>query len=560
MRRIALLDRWRPALAQARAATIAWPATAAPEKRTAAWVRGIAVTLARNWLLVVVLAVYAGTALIVPVMTNAAVGDDWVYTRSVEILVHQHHLKVLDLAVVTLIFQVFWGALFAEILGMSFGAVRISTLAILFLSAIAFYTLCRELGVSRSRGALGTAAYLFNPLAYVMGFTFMSDPHFMAVAVIATALYARGLRPGDERRGFILAGSAAAAAAFLVRQEGALVPFAVGVYLLASGRLRINRHSLALLIEVAAIPVVTLLLYYVWLFKVNGVPIQQQSFLKTMRQAGWAGTWQLSKWMIFIATMYIGLFALPIAAAAVFRLPRFLRATPSLGWAVFAAWEAIVIAGVEIFAQPGHWPAGGNMPYIPQYLNPWGLGPPDIRGGRPWFKFITDAAQLKWVTIACACASLILVLAVGRKIRAVRSPQRAAAGLVLTVGLWQIVGMLPPSYHFRTWAVSMDRYTLPLLPFALWLGLWATRDLWLPQLFGWVVVAAFAVFAVMGTRDFLVFQGATWSYARQVIASGVPNTKLDAGAAWDGYVRWEYDNAHHIPPHTANGPWWEIGR
>src|SRR5579884_3531367 len=255
MRRIALLDRWRPALAQARAATIAWPATAAPEKRTAAWVRGIAVTLARNWLLVVVLAVYAGTALIVPVMTNAAVGDDWVYTRSVEILVHQHHLKVLDLAVVTLIFQVFWGALFAEILGMSFGAVRISTLAILFLSA--------------------------------------------------TAFYARGLRPGDERRGFILAGSAAAAAAFLVRQEGALVPFAVGVYLLASGRLRINRHSLALLIEVAAIPVVTLLLYYVWLFKVNGVPIQQQSFLKTMRQAGWAGTWQLSKWMIFIATMYI---------------------------------------------------------------------------------------------------------------------------------------------------------------------------------------------------------------------------------------------------------------
>ena len=46
-----------------------------------------------------------------------AIGDDWVYARSVEILIRQHELRILDLSVVTLVFQVVWGAFFATIFG-----------------------------------------------------------------------------------------------------------------------------------------------------------------------------------------------------------------------------------------------------------------------------------------------------------------------------------------------------------------------------------------------------------------------------------------------------------
>jgi 4-amino-4-deoxy-L-arabinose transferase-like glycosyltransferase len=502
---------------------------------------------------------FAATAFVVPTMAPVAEGDDWVYARSVEILLRQHQLKILDLSVVTLVFQVFWGGLFAEIFGLGFGALRLSTVAIMGLSGIACYGLCRELGVSRGRSALGVAAYLFHPLAYVLAFTFMTDPHFTALLVIATYCYVHGLRPAERRSWSILAGSGVAALAFLVRQQGALIPLAVVVYLIASRRLRPNRDGVGLVLRAAAVPAAATLLYYLWIMRVNGVPRQQESFLESMRQAGWPGTWELIRWLTFIAALYLGFFTLPIALASVVRLPRLARGIPPAGVVLFCAWEAIVVGGVALFAQPGRWPAGTRMPYIPQYVGPSGLGPPDVRGSRPWL--FSDRRLLDWLTAACAAASLLLVLALVRRLRTPATPDRAAAGLVLTIGLWQAVGVLPPSYHFRTWAVSMDRYLLPLLPFAICLGLWALRDVWLPLPLAWAAVAALALFSVAGTRDFLVFQEATWQIARDANARGIPNTKLDAGAAWDGYHLWEYSNAHHIPPRTpaetpGGRPWW----
>ena len=64
-----------------------------------------------------------------------------------------------------------------------------------------------------------------------------------ALQVIATFFYVRGLRPNDRRSWSILAGSGMAALAFLVRQHGALIPFAVVIYLLATRRLRPNRPN-----------------------------------------------------------------------------------------------------------------------------------------------------------------------------------------------------------------------------------------------------------------------------------------------------------------------------
>lgn len=531
-----------------------WPGVGAWPEHVKHGLRALSRLVRLHWLLLIVLGAYVVSAFIVPTLAPVAVGDDWVYSRSVQYLVLHHQLKVLDLAVVTLIFQVFWGGLFAFVFGMSLGIVRVSTLAVMFLSGWALYGLCRELGVSRSRSALGAAACLFNPLAYVLGFTFMTDPHFAAWLVIATYFYARGLRADRSGVWATIVGSVAASAAFLIRQEGALIPLAVTIYLLISRRLWWNRQSLWRFLRVVAIPAVVTILYYIWLLKIRGVPVQQQSFVNAAKAAGVSGTWQLTRWLTFIEFMYLGLFVLPITVAALFRLPRLFAIRSALGVALYLGWAAIVIGGVAIFGQPGHWHASTRMPYIPQYLTPWQLGPPDIKGGRPWF--IPNPHLLDWVTRACVVSSLILGLMLCRKTRVPATHDRAVAGLVLTVGLWQVGGVIPPSYHFRTWAVSMDRYLLPLLPFAICLGLWAVRDLWLPTVLAWLAIAAYAVFSVAGTRDFLVFQEATWNMARQTIAAGVPDTKLDAGAAWDGYYRWEYDNAHHVRPHTKNGPWW----
>src|SRR5262249_5807675 len=158
-------------------------------------------------------------------------------------------------------------------------------------------------------------------------------------------------------------------------------------------------------------------------------------------------------------------------------------------------------------------------PYIEQFLGGWGLGPADLQGGRPQ---LVDPRVYDWATGACAVAALVAGLALCRRLGA-PTERRAAAGLTLTIGLWQAVGGLPASFAFRDWTISLDRYVIPLLPFAIVLGLWALRDVRLATPVAWVVVGAYAVFAVAGTRDFLVFQDATWALARQANAMGVPN-------------------------------------
>lgn len=502
----------------------------------------------RWWPLGIVLACYAIAALIVPTMTSAPVSDDWVYARSVEILVQQHHLKILDLTVVTLIFQVAWGALFAKIFGLGFGALRLSTVTLMFLSGIALYGLCRELTISRSRSALGTAAYLFSPLCFVLGFSFMSDPQFAALLVISTCFYVRGLRRGRPGEINTPVGSAVAACAFLVRQQGALIPLAVVLYLIVSRRLWLNRVSIAPFLRVVAIPASTTVIYYIWLKFIHGIPVQQDSFVKSVQAAGINGTTLLLERMTLIEGVYIGFFVLPIAAAAIFAVPRLFDFHSPFGWPVFLIAAAYILVGLSIFGGEGQ-----RMPYVSQFVGAAGLGPGDLRGGRTW---IVTPNFRYWFTAVSAVAALIVILALCRKIGSPATPDRAAAGMVVMIGFWQVVGVMPPSYHFRNWTISVDRYLLPLLPFALCLALWALKEVWLAQPIGWAMVAVLAVFSVAATRDFLVFQQATWNFAREANGMGIANTKLDAGSSWDGYHLWEYSNDRHIRPQTPHGPWW----
>ncbi|MDP9363859.1 MAG: hypothetical protein M3Q10_06480 [Chloroflexota bacterium] len=514
------------------------------------------------------LALYALlAATVVPTMAPVPVGDDWVYARSVEILLREGTLRVLDLSVVTLLFQVGWGVLFAAVFGEGFGALRLSTVTLVAVSGLACHGLCRELGVGRGRSAFGAAVYLFNPLAFVLAFSFMTDPHFAALLTISSLGYVRGLRPGapDRVGRWALAGGAVAVgAAFLVRQQGALIPLAVVLALLFARRLPPDRRGLALSVRVAAVPALAVVGYYLWLSLVHGVPEWQSSFFRTVREAGWDESRLLGQRMLVVELMYLGLFALPLVAAALPALGQLASSPSEVGWIAVAAWTGAVVAGLFAFLSLGRdIPPMPLMPYVPQYLGPTGLGPNDLYGGRRW---LVGWGTLEWLTAVCAVSSVIFALAVCRHLgrsgaagmagRTRPDATRAGAGIVASILVWQGVGVLPPSFHFRDWILSVDRYLLPLLPLALCLGLWALRDARLAMPVAWVAVAALGAFAVAGTRDFLVFQRATWELARSATAIGIPVQRLDAGASWDGYHLYEYSRANGIPPQTPGGPWW----
>ncbi len=525
----------------------AWPAGDVPHRRPIAL--GAALALVRpHWPVLAVLGLYAAAAFVVPTLTPVATTDDWGYARSVEILYHERRLEVFPVVAATAVFQIAWGALFALLLGPDLGVFRLSTVVMVGLGGWAMYAMLRRLGVAPGRGALGVAAYLFNPLAFVLAFTFMTDPHFTALLLVATYFYVRGLDPANASAWPIVAGSAVAALAFLTRQQGALIPLAVVSYLLASRRLAPTRAGFALVARVVAIPAAVTVAYYGWLRFVNDVPDVQASFLQEATNAGWDGTWWLLRRLTVVELMYLGFFALPLAAAALPAVRRLAEETPRRGRLLFYALEAGLVAGLV-----ATWLGGGRMPYVGQFFGAGGPGAPDVLGSRPR---LMDSTFRAWLTIACALAALTVAVALCRHVGRRAAPRRAGAGLVLAILLWQAVGVLPPSYHYLNRGGSLDRYLLPLLPLSLCLLLWALRDIRLVLPLGWLAVAAFALVAIAGTRDYLVYMGAVWTMARDATTAGVPLDRLDAGSGWDGYHLYEFSRDNRIKPRTRGGPWW----
>jgi hypothetical protein len=195
------------------------------------------------------------------------------------------------------------------------------------------------------------------------------------------------------------------------------------------------------------------------------------------------------------------------------------------------------------------------MPYVQQWFGSGALGAPDVLGSRPILLSPTIRSAL---TIVCLIASLLLALVAARAVAAPGSLERSRAGLVLSIGLGQVLGVMPPSYHYIGWAAgSLDRYLLPLVPLTIALALWALRGVRIVLPWGWIVVAVLALFSVAGTRDYLVFMHAVWAMGDEALAAGVPLDRLDAGSGWDGYHLYEYGLEHRIRSRTPKGgPWW----
>jgi hypothetical protein len=505
--------------------------------------------VARHAPLVAVLVAFAAAAFLVPTLAPVATTDDWGYSRSVEILYHEGKLTVFPVVAASAVFQIVWGWLFALLFGMSLGVMRVATVVMVGCGGVALYALLRELGASRGRSALGAATYLFNPLAFVLAYTFMTDPVFTSLLVISTFFYVRGLRDAPSAAAVTLTGSAVAACAFLTRQQGALIPIAVVCFLVLARRVGPNRAGLAAGARAALVPAVAAVAYYLWLRYLNEVPRVQEGFLEEALHSGVDGAWRLVRHLTVIELMYLGFFLLPVAAGLIPALRDLVGTMRLAGWMLFAIAPAILATGLVAYALEGKW-----MPYVGQFAGRGGLGAPDVRGSRPG---LLDAELRQLITAVCAVSIVVVALALCRGLAAAATPERTAAGLVLVIALWQVIGILPPSFHYLQRGYSLDRYLLPLLPLGIGLIFWATRDVRLSQPLSWVAVALFAAYAVAGTRDYLVYMDAVWTVARGANAAGVAHHRLDAGAAWDGYHLYTYGLENGITKaRTRDGPWW----
>ena len=190
----------------------------AVESRFARFPRSIETRLPKSlWPFAGVILLYIVAIFIIPTGAGVGISDDWTYYLSVDNLVTHGRFDILSVSAATMVFQLFWGGLFGFIFGMSFGVLRMSTIVITLLGGLAVFGMARELGVRRERAALGMAVYLFNPILFAVTYSFMTDPHYLALLAMSSYFYLRGLRSGNEQTRYILYGAAVASLGVLQR-------------------------------------------------------------------------------------------------------------------------------------------------------------------------------------------------------------------------------------------------------------------------------------------------------------------------------------------------------
>lgn len=536
--------------------------------------RGLTSVLVEHWQMSAVLVAFLASMFVVPTLEPVAIGDDWVYARSVERLLEEGRLELLPIASANLVFQVVWGALFALLVDPAYGGLRLSTAVLWLLGGLACYGICLQLNGNRATSALGAALFLFNPIGYVLAFTFMTDAPFTALLAIATYGYLRGLYPRErapeeledapaelleseprEVTSWVILGSVAAAAAVLVRQPGVLIPLSVAAALLLERRLWPPMRGVALLAQVGGIPLLAWLGFNAWLSITDGTPEVHTLMITELRESTLEELVAHTVLMSWIEPAYLGLFVLPLVVGAVIAVPVLLRSLTGTRMAAFVAWEGLVIVGTVLV-----WQAGMRMPYIPHYFSAAGLGPNDLEVGRD---AVLGADGRSLITLLSVIAALLGGLVV---IGAPPSPGARRPGAILVaVGVaTHAVAAVLVSVHFRGWTIdglpapSLDRYLLPLLPLTIALVAWGLRGLRVPTDLGWLWAAAMAVFAVAGTRDNIVFHREAWALARQATDAGVPLLELDGGASWDGYFLGEYSYEQVGLAAESGRQWWLV--
>ncbi len=494
-----------------------------------------------RWLLVIV-GVFAASAFLVPTLAPVAVSDDPLHSRSVEILYRQGRLEVLPLVVTSLVGQVLWTAPFTWLFGDSLGVMRVSTVVMVGLSAFPMYGLLRELHVRRSRCALGTALYLFNPLTYSLAFTYMTDSYLAAGVVAGAYCFVRGMnRDGPDSR-WIAIGSLVTGLTFAVRQQAVFGIIAVLAYLLVIRALPFSRVGFMRVVRVVAPFATVAILYMLWYHVIAGTPPDsaQVDVSEQWLSAGPNEAFVLVRRLTFFEIMYCALFLIPLLAAVVPGLRSLVRGVTTAGKVAIGIWVVIIGLGLVWFGN-----GSARMPYLSQFVGPSGLGPPnDVHGGRA--PLLSPGGQ-DWLTALCVAAAIVLAIVLFARLGArAEAPVERGVGLVVALFIGQAVAVVVSSFPLRDTAISRDRYLLALIPLAIALVLWCVREVRLVAPVAWAGVVLFAAISIGGVHDFLSFQSTVWKTAAAAHDSGVRYRDLDGGAAWDAYHLYEYSYKNDV--------------
>jgi 4-amino-4-deoxy-L-arabinose transferase-like glycosyltransferase len=474
--------------------------------------------------------------------------DDWSYAICVKRLIEEQAFRPLGWTSIPLLAHALWGSLFCAVFGLSFVALRCSTLVMGLIGSIGFYLLLRNVQASRKLAIAGALTIAFNPIYFSMSFSFMSDVPFTALTILASLFYIKSLKQNSAIHACL--GTGFAVAGTLCRQLGVFLPITFGVMAIIKKGFSINNLFKVVLPTLICFGSLILLRFYL---NVHGwAPIEyNRPYLMLLQLRNPAYFLMDSLLGIDIALLYIGLFLSPLIAATRPAIRDNSPRTHRIAILVFTVFVAANLLGLFYTCK--------IMPLLSNVIQSYGIGPlllfdtvflrsPNGPGLSQWF----------WLTITLAsflCAGLVLVRLV------LITPTFFAKGAwrenaKLCYPAFFILGSL--IYFLPTASLYYDRYLLPLFPMVFMAMVpfekQPTRLASSRFIFGTIVpLILIMAFSVMGTRDYLASQRTRWEALKTLVEKDrVPVTEIDGGFEFNGMCMYN-PNYQPLDPDRS---WW----
>jgi len=443
--------------------------------------------------------------------------DDWAYAHTVRTLLETGEFRRPSWTWVPALTHTAWGALFAKLFGLGFPALRWSSLVAGAFGIAGAYTLARRAGVATAGAALLAASFGFNPVHVHLAYTFMTDGPFIALCLWSLVFLADHLRSGG--RVALLLGTLLAIAATLSRQTALVLPAAFAAAAVLA-KPRAWRSWLAVAVCAGAVAFVYLHAED-WLFATGG----RWSRLYSVRDAG--KFIQAAQSSLPFHLLKHGVAAL--VALGWFLLPLTLRAAAPLRLRLVASGLGVALVVFLILRLDLALPPSYNI------VRDLGLGPLTI-GGQ---EHLPHAPRWLWWALtalgAASGAEAIALFGVGALPRWRALLGRADLLLLLAFAAGFLLPHLarPPFF---------DRYVFTLVaPLGVVLLALAPAREAGARIPRWrrtasvAVLALFALYAFVGTRDYLARSEAKWALLQELRAQGYGERVVVGGVEYNGW-------------------------
>jgi hypothetical protein len=476
--------------------------------------------------------IWVAMVVLVDPVGDFPLNDDWAYGWSVKYLLDEGNLQLSDWTAVNLLTQTLWGALFCLPFGFSFTALRLSTLTLGLIGAIATYGTLREVNASPRLSLLGALTLIVNPIYLGLAHSFMTDVPSFAFTIVSFYFFTRALQRQSSVA--LVLGTFVCFVSILNRQTGVLtLPAFAGAYLVTHG---LHRRTLLPALSPSLLGLVLYFGYPAWLKMTERAPHLYDFQATLMWRSLSGGLLDLGVTYLhnlLVMSMYLGLFLLPFAIVAASDLLRLETIRP----------RAKSLAALLVVAAVAAWAAKyARMPLIGNVLETVGIGPSPIARSLVGFHLDAHTVHRAWqiATVAAVVGALLLLRML---VAATRAALKARTSLdvgapALFAVLMAVLYVLPiAALRPGNW---FDRYLIALLAPLIALGVMRVSARPAPHralpAVAAILIAVYGAFAVAAVHDYLSWNRTRWQALNALMQeSRIPAERVDGGFEFNGW-------------------------